>query len=184
MLLMFFRFLYETAGRINEILNVRFCDLDYKKDSVSKGYIINLKEFTPDTIKGGKRRGVNITQETMDLLMAYMQRNGIKPESRQNVFSFITNLVKIKEGINAKKNLITISNRIVKKVCKAILGRDDVTNHWFRHTCLTHMAMDNVPLLGIQNYAGHTDPKTTLIYIQAADVLARQGFGEWQKKKE
>jgi len=48
--------------------------------------------------------------------------------------------------------------------------------HTIRHTVGTSMALNGAPLLIIQQYLGHSDPKTTLRYIRRADEVATRAY--------
>src|SRR5215213_7311673 len=48
--------------------------------------------------------------------------------------------------------------------------------HSIRHTVGTNMAINEAPLLVIQQFLGHSDPKTTLRYIRRAEELATQAY--------
>ena len=44
------------------------------------------------------------------------------------------------------------------------------------HTVGTNMAINEAPLLVIQQFLGHSDPKTTLRYIRRAEELATRPY--------
>ena len=45
-----------------------------------------------------------------------------------------------------------------------------------RYTVGTNMAINEAPLLVIQQFLGHADPKTTLRYIRRAEELATRAY--------
>ena len=47
-----------------------------------------------------------------------------------------------------------------------------ISPHSIRHTVGTNMAINEAPLLVIQLFLGHSDPKTTMRYIRRAEELA------------
>jgi site-specific recombinase XerD len=47
---------------------------------------------------------------------------------------------------------------------------DGVYAHRFRHTAITRLLRNRVPLRSVQRYAGHSNPQTTLRYAQALDA--------------
>jgi integrase/recombinase XerD len=58
---------------------------------------------------------------------------------------------------------------------KRIEGADPLLSegvyaHRFRHTAITRLLRDRVPLRSVQRYAGHSNPQTTLRYAQALDA--------------
>jgi len=49
-----------------------------------------------------------------------------------------------------------------------------ISAHSFRHSALTNMALNKAPLLVIQGFAGHQDPKTTIRYLRKAKEITSQ----------
>ena len=47
---------------------------------------------------------------------------------------------------------------------------EGVFAHRFRHTAITRLLRNRVPLRSVQRYAGHSNPQTTLRYAQALDA--------------
>jgi site-specific recombinase XerD len=47
---------------------------------------------------------------------------------------------------------------------------EGVYAHRFRHTAITRLLRNRVPLRSVQRYAGHSNPQTTLRYAQALDA--------------
>jgi site-specific recombinase XerD len=75
------------------------------------------------------------------------------------------------------KPLTTRSIRyIVKKYVKAAGITKAISPHSIRHTVGTNMAVNEAPLLVIQQFLGHSDPKTTMRYIRRAEELANKAY--------
>src|SRR3712207_7750973 len=51
-----------------------------------------------------------------------------------------------------------------------------ISPHSIRHTVGTNMALNEAPLLVIQQFLGHSDPKTTLRYIRRAEEVATRAY--------
>jgi integrase/recombinase XerD len=79
--------------------------------------------------------------------------------------------------VGKDKTLTTRSVRnIVKKYARAAGIVKAISPHSIRHTVGTNMAMNEAPLLVIQQFLGHADPKTTMRYIRRAEELAARAY--------
>jgi integrase/recombinase XerD len=74
----------------------------------------------------------------------------------------------------------TLTTRSVQNIVKKYVGAAGITKaispHSIRHTVGTNMAINEAPLLVIQQFLGHSDPKTTLRYIRRAEELATRAY--------
>jgi integrase/recombinase XerD len=79
--------------------------------------------------------------------------------------------------VGKDKTLTTRSvQNIVKKYVRAAGITKAISPHSIRHTVGTNMAINDAPLLVIQQFLGHADPKTTLRYIRRAEELAAKAY--------
>jgi integrase/recombinase XerD len=79
--------------------------------------------------------------------------------------------------VGKDKTLTTRSvQNIVKKYVRAAGITKAISPHSIRHTVGTNMAVNEAPLLVIQQFLGHSDPKTTLRYIRRAEELAARAY--------
>jgi integrase/recombinase XerD len=79
--------------------------------------------------------------------------------------------------VGKDKPLTTRSvQNIVKKYVRAAGITKAISPHSIRHTVGTNMAINEAPLLVIQQFLGHSDPKTTLRYIRRAEELATRAY--------
>jgi integrase/recombinase XerD len=79
--------------------------------------------------------------------------------------------------VGKDKTLTTRSvQNIVKKYVRAAGITKPISPHSIRHTVGTNMAINEAPLLVIQQFLGHSDPKTTLRYIRRAEELATRAY--------
>ncbi len=79
--------------------------------------------------------------------------------------------------VGKDKPLTTRSvQNIVKKYVRAAGISKAISPHSIRHTVGTNMAVNEAPLLVIQQFLGHSDPKTTLRYIRRAEELATKAY--------
>jgi site-specific recombinase XerD len=72
-----------------------------------------------------------------------------------------------REGGGAKPLTTRAVRYIVKKYARAVGITKPISPHSIRHSVGTNMAMNEAPLLVIQQFLGHSDPKTTFRYVRA-----------------
>lgn len=163
-----FSFLYDTAVRRNELLNIKFGDIVYfNKDKDKSNIYAKINVLG----KGAKSRTVYIGKTTYDLLMK------LRPEQNKDekVFVFYD-----KGGNLLSKQDDKVYN-IIKNNIKKILGRNFST-HNFRHTKLTHLSSKGSDILGVSKYAGHSGTAVTQVYIHASDSLGRNAFEKFSEE--
>lgn len=122
--------------------------------------------------KGDKIRNVPISPDLWRLIQRYVivsQRSFTShADARKPLFTS-------REGRD--KSLTTRSIRyLVKKYVKAAGITKAISPHSIRHTVGTNMAVNEAPLLVIQQFLGHSDPKTTMRYIRRAEELASKAY--------
>jgi integrase/recombinase XerD len=122
--------------------------------------------------KGDKVRNVPISPDLWRLIQRYVlltERSFTShPDSRQPLFT---------SRVGKDKPLTTRSvQNIVKKYVRAAGITKAISPHSIRHTVGTNMAVNEAPLLVIQQFLGHSDPKTTLRYIRRAEELATRAY--------
>jgi site-specific recombinase XerD len=122
--------------------------------------------------KGEKVRNVSISPDLWRLIQRYVlltERSFTSyPDSRKPLFT---------SRVGKDKPLTTRSvQNIVKKYVRAAGITKAISPHSIRHTVGTNMALNEAPLLVIQQFLGHSDPKTTLRYIRRAEELATRAY--------
>jgi site-specific recombinase XerD len=122
--------------------------------------------------KGDKVRNVPLSPDLWRLIQRYVlltERSFTShPDSRKPIFT---------SRVGKDKQLTTRSvQNIVKKYVRAAGITKAISPHSIRHTVGTNMAVNEAPLLVIQQFLGHTDPKTTLRYIRRAEELASRAY--------
>jgi len=126
--------------------------------------------------KGGKVRAVPVAPELWGLVQSYALRSGRSFASPSDAHRpLFPSREKSPEG--EERPLTTRSVRyIVKKHARAAGIHKPISPHSLRHTVGTNMAMNEAPLLVIQQFLGHSDPKTTLRYVRRAEELASKAY--------
>ena len=122
--------------------------------------------------KGDKVRNVPLSPDLWSLIQRYVlltERSFTShPDARKPIFT---------SRVGKNKSLTTRSvQNIVKKYVRAAGITKAISPHSIRHTVGTNMAVNEAPLLVIQQFLGHTDPKTTLRYIRRAEELASRAY--------
>ena len=122
--------------------------------------------------KGDKIRNVPISPDLWQLVQRYVvltKRSFTShADARKPLFAS-------REGKD--KPLTTRMVRyLVKKYANAAGITKAISPHSIRHTVGTNMAVNEAPLLIIQQFLGHEDPKTTMRYIRRAEELASRAY--------
>ncbi len=148
---MLFLLLYETAGRVNEVRNIRFADID---QSALRIKLLTLKQRSKNRIY----RFLKISDKLMSLILMnkinyklsdedyiLTKKPACKPMTQQNI------------------------DVIIKKSVKAILGSfhlDKAHPHAFRHTRAIHLLDSGMNIMLLKNFLGHSNISNTLIYLK------------------
>ena len=135
-------FLYYTGIRLNEIVNLKWEDIDFERDT------IHLK-----TAKGEKERIIFLHEK----LKNFIEYFGIKKES----FAFMSNLGK-------KYDKRTIQMIVKNAAERAGIGKK-ITPHTLRHSFATHLLEAGADIRHIQKLLGHSSLQTTQIYTHVAN---------------
>ena len=122
--------------------------------------------------KGDKIRNVPLSPDLWSLLQRFVLHSGRSLNSHADARKplFVSRVGK-------DKPLTTRSvQNIVKKYVRAAGITKPISPHSIRHTVGTNMAVNEAPLLVIQQFLGHSDPKTTMRYIRRAEELATRAY--------
>lgn len=151
--------LYTTGLRASELLSLNWGSFRYNR----QGYLY------ADVIgKGRKPRTIPIKEETENLLFAYRRSLGesveINPDDTSPLFFALYNK---KEPSSNKKRLTYPSlYKMVKEAVHLAGKHAKVSPHWFRHTFVTMLLENDVPLAVVKDLAGHSDISTTNLYLE------------------
>ncbi|WP_338754472.1 tyrosine-type recombinase/integrase [Bacillus sp. FJAT-52991] len=151
--------LYTTGLRASELLSLNWGSFRYNR----QGFL-----FADVIGKGGKARTLPIREETSDLLFNYRKCIGesveIDPYDTSPLFFALYNK---KEPYTDKKRLTYPSlYKIVKEAVHLAGKNSHVSPHWFRHTFVTMLLENDVPLAVVKDWAGHSDISTTNLYLE------------------
>lgn len=142
--------IYSAGLRVSEVINLRLSDI------MSKEMKIRVRAG-----KGSKERYTLLSQKNLELLREYWTKFGHKNyDSEEYLFtSRWTGEPLTARGV--KCAMLTAVNKagITKKA----------TPHTLRHSFATHLMNDGVELVVIQALLGHSNLKTTSIYLHVKD---------------
>jgi len=122
--------------------------------------------------KGDKIRNVPLSPELWQLVQRFVLLTGRSFNSRLDARKPL-----LLSRVGKDKPLTTRSvQNIVKKYVRTAGITKAISPHSIRHTVGTNMAVNEAPLLVIQQFLGHSDPKTTMRYIRRAEELASKAY--------
>jgi integrase/recombinase XerD len=154
--------LYDTGARVQELIDIRVCDVTLQAPAV-----IML------TGKGNKTRRVPIMKNTASLLQNYLLENKLeKPWRNEN--QLFTNNQKhklTKEGV-----AFIVSKYVASARKTSTIVPQKVNVHMFRHSKAMHLLQAGVNLIYIRDFLGHIDLKTTEIYARADTETKRKAL--------
>jgi integrase len=135
------RFLFETGLRINECVNVRVKDLDFKNNKVrgiGKGNKDFIQMFQAGTAERIKKSIEARLLDPDDIVFP------LTPET-------------------ASMN--------IKRCARKALKRNDISAHTMRHSCATHLLkMTNNDLITVNKYLRHDKIETTMRYLHVENI--------------
>lgn len=158
--------LYDTGGRIQEILDLKIKDFCLAFDTP----LVYLAG------KGNKVRSIPLMGKTIQHLREYLRV--FHPQYPQNGDDFLFYTV-----IHGRKQAMSPDNVLVfiKKYASQAKERcpeipDNVYAHLFRHSRAMHLYQSGIPLSYIKDFLGHVSATTTSIYASADTSMIREAL--------
>lgn len=148
--------MYDSAARVQEIVDVKICDI---KDYDTPIMLLHGK--------GNKDRTVPLMKSTMKHFHKYMDlfHPGVSNDSDEYLFySVIHGEARPLDTSTIRKMMIKYGN-MAKEKCPSITV--NVHPHLLRHSRAMHLRQHGMSLALISEWLGHSDPRTTLIYAHA-----------------
>lgn len=158
-------FLYKTGARVQEILDVQLCDIQFGQHPrvVLHG-------------KGSKIRSVPLRENVVEHLKHYIDTfhpfEGI--HSKQYLFYIVRNNVKKRMTEQNVRYLVGKYGVMAKNECIEV--PENVHPHLFRHSCAMILYQNGVDLTLISQWLGHSSLETTLIYAHADTEIKRKAI--------
>lgn len=151
---------YATAGRRNEIGNLKLGDIKFEAEQV---LIMNGK--------GDKSRYVPLAQRTASWLKAYYKHVRPKLATLKSGTSFFLD----NQGLPFRPYQLT--GMVKKYIRKAGISVDAACNA-FRHSAATHMLENGADIREIQEYLGHSDLSTTQVYTHVTQCQLKKTYSK------
>ncbi len=144
-----FCLIYSCGLRIGEALQLQLKDIDLQRN------LVHLKAG-----KGKKDRYIPLSINMRNLLPIYYQ--SYQPQK----FVF--------EGLDAKPYSAASARKILKKALLQTTIKKRVTLHTLRHSYATHLLENGTDIRFIQEFLGHSNPKTTMIYTHVSTASLKK----------
>jgi len=142
-------FAYAGGLRMNELRALKIVDVDLQRKQ------IHIRQG-----KGKKDRYVILSGFILDRFQKYLDE--VKPK----VYLF--------EGLTVGEMM---GERSIQYVINEAVRKTDiqkkVSMHTLRHSFATHLLEDGVDLYSIQRLLGHSDIRTTIVYLHVAQVIPK-----------
>lgn len=139
------QFLFYTGLRITECLTLTLEDVNLKNQ------MIHVRHG-----KGDKERKVPLSGKLVPLLKMY--RETIRPEVTSNRFFALAKTGKVSD---------VYVNRILHETTAKLGWKKVVTCHVLRHSFASNLVKKNIHVVHIQKLLGHSDLKTTSLYVHS-----------------
>jgi len=157
-------FLFDTAVRESEFLNVCWKDITFKNAN-------NIGAEVRVFGKGGKFRTVYLSKKITTLLKNL--RIGLNDLDKLFVFKMDDGKLYVRQ----EKALIDKMRKLTKKY----LGKP-YTIHAFRHTKAQDLANSGADVGGISNLLGHSNFSTTQIYIKSSSAISKNMYEKYSEE--
>lgn len=157
-------FMAYNGCRIGEAIAIKPENIDFDKNVVhihgtldkTVGYAKGLKTTTKTV---ASFRTVSLSKREIEILKEFIQINELSKNTRAGFtdlgFVFVT-----KNGIPIQNNSFNLAiKRANERLDEPI--EKHLTSHIFRHTLVSRLAENNVPLKAIMSRVGHSDSRTT-----------------------
>lgn len=156
--------LYDTGARIQELIDLKACDV-----RLSKPATITL------TGKGNKKRCVPIMDKTCSLLEKYMNEHHLLENGKQNYHLFYNNRSHpfTRPGISY---ILEKYFNIAKESNTKSVFPQSIHPHMLRHTKALHLLEAGVNLIYIRDFLGHVNVTTTEVYLRVDTEMKRKAL--------
>lgn len=157
--------LYDTGARVQEMLDIRLCDLQFG----------NTPKVTLHG-KGRKTRVVPLMARTVQHLRKYLSEfhSGELLSSDMPLFYSMRQGVKNKLTDRLVRYMLQKYGEMAKAVCRDV--PENVHPHLFRHSRAMHLYQEGMDLTLISQWLGHSQLETTLIYAYADTEQKRKAI--------
>lgn len=154
--------LYDTGARVQELIDIKVCDL-----------ILDSPAVVVLTGKGNKIRRVPLMKNAVALLQAYLSENDLNKQCKNQYPLFSNN----QHNKLTKEGVSYILNKYVKMAReKSPRVPEHAFPHMIRHSKAMHLLQADVNLIYIRDFLGHVDLKTTEVYARTNTETKRKAI--------
>src|SRR5262249_50620520 len=151
-----------SGCRVGELFRLRV--RDYKTTGEHK--ILSI------TGKGGKERTTPLHLEAVERLTTWLAHPGIACDPSSPMFPAAKTPRGLgRDGFRDEAISIRGLEKLIERYVKVLRLDANVTVHSLGVTALTTARERGSDIIGLQDFAGHADPRTTLSYIRSRDRL-------------
>lgn len=154
--------LYDTGARVQELADLKVRDIRLEPPAV-----VSI------TGKGRKTRHVPIMKQTVKLLEAYVKEQNLTSPEKLDYPLFFN-----KQGLKLTRQGITY---ILKKYV-TLEEIEKITPHVIRHSKAMHMIQADINPIFIRDFLGHSDLKTTQVYLKTSTETKRKALEKMNDK--
>ncbi len=152
-----------SACRVGELVRLRVGDLA----ATSEHRVLHIQG------KGGKERIVALHPEAVERVNEWRQTAGISEDRDGPLFRPSCSPQKQgRDGFHPRPLTVRSVEKLVKRYTQALGFDERVTVHSLRVTALTTARERGSDIVDLQDFAGHSDPRTTLGYIRNRQRLS------------
>lgn len=144
--------LYEGGLRVQELCNICVCDVHFEQYS-----------YLSIVGKGNKPRIVYLSKRLTSLLKTYIESLEFKEYQRTE------NIFRNQWGRKISRHGVAYTLEKYYKLAKEISSLhfpDHISPHMLRHSRAMHLKSDNIDLMDIRDFLGHSHVSTTEIYAR------------------
>ena len=158
-------FLYKTGARVQELVDVRLCDIQFGD--------------TPRVLlhgKGAKSRAIPLRDDVVQHLKQYLAlfHESESQYSNQYLFYVVRNKKQKRMTEQNVRSIVSKYGAMARETNKEV--PDQVHPHLFRHSWAMFLYQSGVDLTLISQWLGHAQFKTTLIYAHADTEIKRKAL--------
>jgi site-specific recombinase XerD len=157
--------MYDSAARVQEILNLRLCDI--KQDKT-----VTVSLFG----KGSKIRSVPLMKQTLDYYECYKQYFHPNENKYSEKYLFYTVMHGQQHTMydSTVRRIVYAYRDAARKLCPDVPA--NVHPHMFRHSRAMHLYQHGMDLSLLSQWLGHSQIETTLIYAHADTEQKRKAI--------
>jgi len=143
---MAFLLIYETASRVSEVLEMKFCDIDF---SSSKAKCPNKKQRRKNVF-----RIIKISDTLKALILQYRVENNLN----DNDFILTKNSKVIHQT--------TLNKAMIRYATKCGIAKEKAHPHALRHSRAIHLLDNGANIMLVKQLLGHKSIINTMIYLK------------------